>query len=90
MIANIVPDKSKQLVTLALKGDYEGARKLHLQLFRLSRAMFIESNPIPVKTAMGLLGTFILMLMLLFRLLTGVFRRAVRIKAKITFVSPPT
>eukprot|EP00026_Physarum_polycephalum_P012852 Phypoly_transcript_13193.p1 GENE.Phypoly_transcript_13193~~Phypoly_transcript_13193.p1 ORF type:complete len:299 (+),score=57.06 Phypoly_transcript_13193:116-1012(+) len=56
VIANIVPDKLKKLVTLALAGDYEGARKVHLDLFRLSRAMFVESNPIPVKTAMGLLG----------------------------------
>jgi len=56
VIANIVPDKLKKLVTLALAGDYEGARKLHLELFRLSRAMFVESNPIPIKTAMGLVG----------------------------------
>jgi len=56
VIANIVPDKLKKLVTMALNGDYQGARKVHIELFRLSRAMFVESNPIPVKTAMGLLG----------------------------------
>jgi len=56
VIANVVPDRCKKLVALALAGDYEGARKVHLELFRLSRVMFIESNPIPVKTAMGLLG----------------------------------
>jgi len=56
VIANIVPDRLKKLVALALAGDYEGARKVHLDLFKLSRAMFVESNPIPVKTAMGLLG----------------------------------
>jgi len=56
VIANVVPDKSKKLVSLALAGDYEGARKVHFDLFRLSRVMFVESNPIPVKTAMGLLG----------------------------------
>lgn len=56
MIANIVPDRLKKLVSLALAGDYEGARKVHLELFKLSRVMFVESNPIPVKTAMGLLG----------------------------------
>jgi len=56
VIANIVPDKLKKLVSLALAGDYEGARKVHLELFKLSKAMFVESNPIPVKTAMGLLG----------------------------------
>jgi len=56
VIANIVPDKLKKLVTLALAGDYETARTVHIELFRLSRAMFVESNPIPVKTAMGLIG----------------------------------
>jgi len=56
VIANIVPDKLKKLVSLALAGDFEGARKIHIELFKLSRAMFVESNPIPVKTAMGLMG----------------------------------
>jgi 4-hydroxy-tetrahydrodipicolinate synthase len=56
VIANIVPDKLKKLVSLALAGDYVGARVVHNELFKLSRVMFVESNPIPVKTAMGLLG----------------------------------
>ena len=56
VLANVVPERLKQLVTLALAGDFEGARKVHLELFKLSRVMFVESNPIPVKTAMGLLG----------------------------------
>jgi len=56
VIANIVPDRLKKLVSLALSGDFAGARKVHLELFRLSRVMFVESNPIPVKTAMGYLG----------------------------------
>lgn len=56
VIANIVPDKLKKLVSLALSGDYAEARKVHIELFKLSRIMFVESNPIPVKTAMGLLG----------------------------------
>jgi len=56
VIANIVPEKCKKLVSLALSGDYAGARKVHQELFKLSRVMFVESNPIPVKTAMGYLG----------------------------------
>jgi len=56
VIANIVPDKCKKLVSLALSGDYVAARKVHLELFRLSRVMFVESNPIPVKTAMSFVG----------------------------------
>lgn len=56
VIANIVPEKLKKLVTLALSGDYEGARKVHMELFKLCRIMFVESNPIPIKTAMALIG----------------------------------
>jgi len=56
VIANIVPAKLKSLVQMAQTGDYEGARKLHIELFRLSKVMFIESNPSPVKAAMGMLG----------------------------------
>lgn len=56
VIGNIAPRKLKDLVEAALKEDYVTARKIHLELFKLSRVMFIESNPIPVKTAMGLLG----------------------------------
>ena len=38
------------------KGDIEGARKLHYKLLPLIKAIFIETNPIPVKTAMSLMG----------------------------------
>jgi 4-hydroxy-tetrahydrodipicolinate synthase len=37
-------------------GDLEKARQLHLNTLKISNAMFIESNPIPVKTALGLMG----------------------------------
>ena len=37
-------------------GDLEEARRLHLWLLRISNAMFIETNPVPVKTALGLMG----------------------------------
>ena len=37
-------------------GDLEKARQLHLQTLKIGNAMFIESNPIPVKTALGLMG----------------------------------
>jgi len=56
VIGNIVPRRLKDLVEAALKEDYVTARKIHLELFKISRVMFVESNPIPVKTAMGLLG----------------------------------
>ncbi|HYS43571.1 MAG TPA: dihydrodipicolinate synthase family protein, partial [Geobacteraceae bacterium] len=37
-------------------GRVEEARQLHLRLLKISNAMFIESNPVPVKTAVALMG----------------------------------
>src|SRR6266702_3838020 len=39
-----------------LVGDWKHAREMHLKLFPLSRAVFIETNPIPVKEAMAMMG----------------------------------
>ncbi|MBP2072808.1 4-hydroxy-tetrahydrodipicolinate synthase [Thermoanaerobacterium butyriciformans] len=54
--ANIVPKKIHDMVMLYLNGDIEAARKLQLELNPLNSVMFIETNPIPVKTAMNLMG----------------------------------
>lgn len=54
--ANIVPQLVRELVHSALTGDWDGARQVHRQLYPLSKAMFIETNPIPVKTALGMMG----------------------------------
>jgi len=54
--ANVVPDKIAALVEAAEAGDYDRARELHYQTRELSNAMFLESNPIPVKTALALMG----------------------------------
>lgn len=56
VVANIVPKDVSEMVWAYLKGDVEKARKLHFKLSSLIKAMFIETNPIPIKTAMGLLG----------------------------------
>lgn len=56
VVANIVPRDVSEMVRAYLKGDTEKAKRLHYKLFNLIKAMFIETNPIPVKTAMGLLG----------------------------------
>lgn len=53
--ANIVPAKMHSLVDRCLAGDAEGARKMHYELMPLFKALFIETNPIPVKTALGLM-----------------------------------
>ena len=54
--ANFVPHDVAQMVSAGLKGDFETARRMHLELFPLFKACFLETNPIPVKTAMGMLG----------------------------------
>jgi len=54
--ANIAPDRVKKMVAAAAAGDYATARSLHLQLLELHKAMFIESNPVPVKTSASLMG----------------------------------
>ncbi len=54
--ANIVPKDVAALTHHALKGAYDKARELHYKLLPLCKALFVETNPIPVKTAMELLG----------------------------------
>jgi 4-hydroxy-tetrahydrodipicolinate synthase len=49
--ANIVPDRMSSMVNAALSGDYETARKIHFEIAPLIRALFLETNPIPVKKA---------------------------------------
>ncbi len=56
VLANILPRKVSELTSSILKGDIENSQRLHRNLFPLCKAMFIETNPIPVKTAMKLLG----------------------------------
>lgn len=54
--SNIVPDRMSRFVGAALKGDWETARKMHYELLPLFKAIFIETNPIPIKAAMAMKG----------------------------------
>lgn len=54
--ANIIPDKIHDMCKLYLDGDVKAAAALQLGALDLIRKLFIEVNPIPVKTAMNLLG----------------------------------
>jgi len=56
VVANIVPRDVADLTRAFLNGDWKRAREIHLKLFPLCQAMFCETNPIPVKTAMALMG----------------------------------
>ncbi len=54
--SNIVPGQVRSLVDAVNANDFALARSIHHKLFALCKALFIETNPIPVKTAMALLG----------------------------------
>jgi 4-hydroxy-tetrahydrodipicolinate synthase len=54
--SNIVPDRMARLINLALAGDFTAARDEHTALLPLMLVNFIESNPIPVKAALAILG----------------------------------
>ena len=54
--ANLVPEKFSKLCKAALEGDMATARSLHYELLKLNDAMFIETNPIPVKAALAIMG----------------------------------
>jgi 4-hydroxy-tetrahydrodipicolinate synthase len=53
--ANVAPKAVSDMCALWEKGDFNGARKLHYWLEPLNAAMFIETNPIPVKTALAMM-----------------------------------
>jgi 4-hydroxy-tetrahydrodipicolinate synthase len=54
--ANEVPGEMSRMVERAEQGDFAGARRIHAELLPLMLVNFIESNPIPVKSAMAALG----------------------------------
>lgn len=54
--ANIIPGDVSDMVKAFTGGDIEKARSIYYKMLPLVDAMFIETNPIPVKTAMGMLG----------------------------------
>ncbi len=55
VVANIAPKDTHDLVDKFLKGDIDGSRKLQLDMKALIDALFIDVNPIPVKTALNLM-----------------------------------
>lgn len=54
--ANIDARRMVLMVDSILNDDYDRAMELHYDMLELIRACFVESNPVPVKTAMGLMG----------------------------------
>jgi 4-hydroxy-tetrahydrodipicolinate synthase len=56
VISNVVPGDMAAMWDAAAAGDWAKARALHYKLFAISEGLFIETNPIPVKTALAMLG----------------------------------
>ncbi len=56
VVANVVPKRSAEMTAAALKGDWTTARRLHYGLLPLIRTMTLETNPIPVKAALAMMG----------------------------------
>jgi 4-hydroxy-tetrahydrodipicolinate synthase len=54
--ANVAPKAVSQMCSWWMKGQQDKARALHFKLEPLNAAMFIETNPIPVKTALAMMG----------------------------------
>lgn len=54
--ANVAPRKMHEMCVAARKGDVVTARRLHMEMIELNRAMFVEANPIPVKWALQQMG----------------------------------
>ena len=56
VISNQVPGEFTQMVAAAHNGDWETARDIHYRLLNLMQLNFLESNPVPVKTSLALMG----------------------------------
>ena len=56
VVSNEIPGQMTRLAHLMLEGKYDEARKLHFQLLPLMQANFIETNPIPVKAGLAMMG----------------------------------
>jgi len=54
--SNEIPAEMTRIAQLCLAGDFGGARDVHRKYYRLMEANFVETNPIPVKAALGLMG----------------------------------
>jgi len=55
-VANVAPRQTAQLTEACLAGRWDDGRRMQFELIPLIRSLFIETNPIPVKTALALMG----------------------------------
>lgn len=55
--SNIIPAELKSMVDVALAGDFAKALELHKKYYCLFKDLFVETNPVPIKAAMAMMGT---------------------------------
>ncbi len=56
VVSNVAPAEMAKLMELSLAGDFAAARKVHYRLFPLMQAMFMDTNPVPAKAALAMMG----------------------------------
>jgi len=56
VLSNIMPKETHDLCNLCLDGDFKKAGDMQIKYFNIIKALFCEVNPIPVKTALNLMG----------------------------------
>jgi 4-hydroxy-tetrahydrodipicolinate synthase len=56
VVANVVPRKMSEMYEAVHEGDFARAAGLHLDMFDLHKGLFVETNPIPVKAALNMMG----------------------------------
>jgi len=56
VITNVMPREMHEMAAAGLAGDFERARQIHYKMLPLMRALFVETNPIPVKQACAFMG----------------------------------
>ena len=54
--SNAMPGEMHELAASALAGDFARARETHYRMLPLMRALFVETNPIPIKQALAFMG----------------------------------
>jgi 4-hydroxy-tetrahydrodipicolinate synthase len=54
--SNLAPGRMKEFISAALKGQWDKARDLHYRLLPMFKAIFLETNPIPIKAALAMKG----------------------------------
>ncbi|EKF84820.1 4-hydroxy-tetrahydrodipicolinate synthase [Methanobacterium formicicum] len=56
VVGNVDPARMSEMVKKAIEGDFQRAKDLHYELYDLMKVLFIESNPVPAKEALNMMG----------------------------------